>query len=302
MKSGRNPASFIHCDMGLASTPSQHLNLTKLEVKQLSFEFILKRKQQTIKALKDISFKVQDGQFLTILGPSGCGKTTLLNIIAGLLPTEHGEILLDGKSIQGPGKDRAMVFQWPALMPWRTVLNNVAYGLEIQGVHKSRARARAQHYIDLVGLAGFEESYPHELSGGMQQRVNLARALSTEPELLLLDEPLAALDPQLRENMQREVQQIWMKTGTTAIFVTHLISEAIYLGDRVMALSERPGQIREIVEIDLPRPRPLTVRQNPKFRELEDHLWYLLQRELHSDMAREMIESVNLDKWHVGSS
>jgi NitT/TauT family transport system ATP-binding protein len=287
--------------MGIDPASLRSQNRSKLEVKQLSFEYILKRKQQRIKALNEISFRVNDGQFLTILGPSGCGKTTLLNIIAGLLPIEYGEILLDGEPIKGPGKDRAMVFQWPALLPWRTVLNNVAYGLEIQGMHKSQARTRACDYIDLVGLTGFEESYPHELSGGMQQRVNLARALATEPELLLLDEPLAALDPQLRENMQREVQQIWMKTGTTAIFVTHLISEAIFLGDRVMALSERPGQIREIVEIDIPRPRPPTARQYPKFRELEDHLWYLLQKEMHTDLEREMPGSYKTDEWNVAS-
>ena len=230
-----------------------------------------------VRALEQVSFDLRSGQLLTILGPSGCGKTTLLNIIAGLLKNQVGEILLNNKPISDQGHDRAMVFQSPALLPWRTVLRNVSYGLEIQGVAEKEAKSRAVQYIELVGLTGFEESYPHELSGGMQQRVNLARALATEPQLLLLDEPLAALDPLLRENMQREVQQIWMKTGTTALFVTHLISEAIYLGDQVMALSERPGCVRELIDVDLPRPRPLSVRRLPRFRELEDHLWNLLR-------------------------
>jgi NitT/TauT family transport system ATP-binding protein len=258
------------------------ISLVKLEVIKLSVEYFLKRTQQSIHALKEISFSVYPGQFLTILGPSGCGKTTLLNAIAGLLPIQAGEILMDNKPILGPGRERAMVFQAPALMPWRTVLRNVTYGLEVQGVRLAEARNHARRYIKLVGLTGFEENYPHELSGGMQQRVNLARALVTEPELLLLDEPLAALDPLLRESMQQEIQRIWMQTGTTAVFVTHLISEAVYLGDRVMMLSERPGQVRELVEVDLPRPRPLRIRQNPRFREMEDYLWNLLLNEFNA--------------------
>ncbi len=194
-----------------------------------------------------------------------------------MLEIQEGEIFLNNQPITDAGQDRAMVFQSPALLPWRTVLRNVSYGLEIQGAARSEARDRAMKYIELVGLSGFEESYPHELSGGMQQRVNLARALATEPQLLLLDEPLAALDPLLRENMQNEVQQIWMKTGTTALFVTHMISEAIFLGDQVMTLTERPGHVRELIEVNLPRPRPLTIRRQPLFRDLEDHLWNLLQ-------------------------
>lgn len=253
--------------------------MARLEAQKLSIAYQMKRKQQLLWALKDIDFVIKDGEFVTIVGPSGCGKTTLLNVVAGLLPISAGKILLDGEEIIGPGQNRAMVFQSPSLMPWRTALRNVMYGLELQGCAKEEARQRAQVFIDLVGLSGFEESYPHELSGGMQQRVNLARALVINPEILLLDEPLAELDAQTRELMQAELQRIWLETRHTAVFVTHQISEAIFLADRVLVLAARPGRIREVVDVSLPRPRPLNIKRQPEFLALEDHIWSLLQSE-----------------------
>ena len=216
---------------------------------------------------------------MALVGPSGCGKSTLLNVIAGLQTVTEGHCLLNGQEITGPGTDRAMVFQSPALMPWRTVMRNVTYGLELQGCGADKARRRAQQFINLVGLEGFEESFPHQLSGGMQQRVNLARALTIEPSLLLLDEPLSALDAQTRSYMQWELQRIWQETRNTALYVTHQISEAIYLADQVFVMSARPGQIKEVVPIELPRPRSLAVEQEPKFNQLERHIWNLLQGE-----------------------
>jgi NitT/TauT family transport system ATP-binding protein len=254
--------------------------MIELEVRNLSVAYTMKRSQEILLALNALNFQVPTGSLVTIIGPSGCGKSTLLNAIAGLLPVSHGEILDRGKPIRGPGQDRAMVFQSPSLLPWRTVLSNVIYGLELRGVNRSKAQKTAKEYIDLVGLKGFEESYPHELSGGMQQRVNLARALAVEPDLLLLDEPLAALDPLLRESMAAELEKIWLDTKKTMLFVTHLISEAIYLADKVIILSSRPGRVKQILPVDFPRPRPLGIRRMPEFHALEDSLWSSLQQEI----------------------
>lgn len=253
--------------------------MTALEVHDLSVEYAMKRTGHTLVAVQGVSFTVEDGQFVTIVGPSGCGKTSLLNVVAGLTPASRGRVLLGGSPIDGTGRDRAMVFQSPVLMPWRTVLRNVTYGLELQGVPRNEAFPRARHLIDLVGLSGFEESYPRELSGGMQQRVNLARALATDPALLLMDEPLAALDAQTREYMQLELLGIWQQTQKAILYVTHLISEAIFLGDRVIVLSPRPGQVREVVPVDLPRPRELGIKRRPRFIELEERVWNLIQVE-----------------------
>jgi NitT/TauT family transport system ATP-binding protein len=253
--------------------------MAKLEVRNIWVEYLMKRSQQQIVAVQGVNFAVEEGQFVAIVGPSGCGKTTLLNVIAGLLPATNGRILLNGREIKGPGHDRAVVFQSAALLPWRTVMGNVTYGLELQGYSRQETRLRAQKYLDLVGLNGFEESFPRELSGGMQQRVNLARALAVEPELLLLDEPLAALDAQTREYMQFELQRIWQQTKNTAIYITHQINEAIYLADKVVVMSARPGRVREIVPIDLPRPRSLQTKRQPKFNVLEEYIWNLLQAE-----------------------
>jgi len=253
--------------------------MAKLEAWDVSVEYIVKRTGQRVLALDEVSFKVREGQFVTMVGPSGCGKTTMLNAVSGLRKIDNGSILLDGRPIEGPGNDRAMVFQSASLLPWRTVMRNVIYGLELRGFKRAKAEERAQKYIELVGLKGFEESFPRELSGGMQQRVNLARALTSEPELLLLDEPLAALDAQTREYMQGELQRIWWKTKKTALYVTHQISEAIFLGDQVLVMTARPGKVKEMVPVDLPRPRSLRIKRDPRFVELEDHIWNLVQEE-----------------------
>lgn len=253
--------------------------MIKLQAQALAVTYRNTQTHRSVCAFNDVNFTVQDGQFVAIVGPSGCGKSTLLNVIAGLQPVTQGQLLLNGQPITGPGADRGMVFQAPALLPWRTVRRNVAYGLELQGRPPAEVNARTQHYINLVGLAGFEESYPHELSGGMQQRTNLARALAIEPDLLLFDEPLAALDAQTRAYMQWELQRIWLQTRNTALFVTHQISEAIYLADLVLVMSARPGQIKAVVTVDLPRPRALAVQQDGYFNQLERHIWELLQEE-----------------------
>lgn len=236
----------------------------------------MQRSQQWLPALDHIDLCIESGEFVALIGPSGCGKTTLLNLIAGLLPITQGHITLDRKSLAGPGRERAMVFQNPALLPWRTVLANVTYGLELQGCPQLVARQRGQRLIKLVGLQGFEESYPRELSGGMQQRVNLARALAVEPSLLLLDEPLAALDAQTRLVMQAELQRIWLETRHTALYVTHQIDEAIFLADKVVVMTPRPGRIKAVLPVDLPRPRTWQSKQQAPFRELEERIWTLL--------------------------
>ncbi len=211
---------------------------------------------EIVLAIDQIDLSVGRGEFVCLLGPSGCGKTTLLNAVAGFLPVSAGELALQGKPITRPGPDRAMVFQQPGLLPWRDVLHNVTFGLEMSGRMRGReAAARAGTLLELVGLADFARSYPHQLSGGMQQRVNLARALAVEPELLLLDEPFASVDAQTRETLQVELLSICKRADVTALFVTHDIGEAVFLADRVCVFSRRPGRIVRDVRIELPKPR-----------------------------------------------
>ena len=228
-------------------------------------------------ALERTSLTIASGEFICIVGPSGCGKTTLLHCLDGLHAPTSGRILIDGHAITGPGRDRAMVFQSASLMPWRTVLRNVAYGLELQGVSQRDAAPRAQAMIELVGLAGFEDRHPGELSGGMQQRVNLARALVIDPEVILLDEPFAALDAQTRELMQTELLRVWDATKKTAVFITHQISEAVYLADRVVVMSARPGRVKAIVPVPIPRPRPASARRDPHMFEIECEVGALIE-------------------------
>ena len=247
-------------------------------------EYFQPRSGQKVSALQCINVHINDGEFLSIVGPSGCGKTTFLNIVDGLLKPTSGEIFLNDKLITRPGQDRAMVFQSPALLPWRTVLRNITYGLECQKLPVKEAIPIARKYIDLVGLSGFEDHFPHELSGGMQQRVNLARALAFDPEILLMDEPFAALDAQTREVMQGELLSIWEKTKKTVHFVTHQINEAIYLSDRVIVFSARPGEVRESVSIDLPRPRDISTKRKGSFLEYEDFIWKQIENEVKKSM------------------
>jgi NitT/TauT family transport system ATP-binding protein len=216
----------------------------------------------------------------TVVGPSGCGKTSLLNIIAGLLSYDEGTVSIDGKRVSGPGIDRAVVFQHSSLLPWRTILRNVRYGMELQRrFDESVMKERGDYFIKLVGLSGFERHYPSELSGGMQQRVNLARALAADPAVLLMDEPFAALDAQTREFMQSELLKIWAKARKTVLFITHQINEAIYLADRVVVMSARPGRVKDIFDVPFQRPRSLSLKREPQFLQLEDAVWRLIEEE-----------------------
>ncbi len=256
----------------------------KLEAIDVTVRYENPRTGVTTLALDRFSMDVQSGEFLCMVGPSGCGKTTFLYCLDGLLPLTGGRILLDGKPIVGPGQDRAVVFQSPSLLPWRTVLRNVTYGLELQGTPLREALARARAVITLVDLEGFEHYHPSELSGGMQQRVNLARALVMGTEVMLLDEPFAALDAQTREFMQAELMHIWQQTRKTAVFITHQINEAIYLADRVVVLSARPGRVKSVLPVEFPRPRELRVKRTPAFLELEDHIWSLIEEEVRKNL------------------
>lgn len=251
--------------------------MTHLSLANVTASYVNKRTATSLLALQNITLTINEGEFVAIVGPSGCGKSTLLNLVAGLQAPQSGEIILNGKPIQGPGRDRAMVFQVPALLPWRTVLANVSYGLELQGVPALEAKKRALQFIDLVGLSDFVQSFPNELSGGMQQRANLARALSVEPSLLLMDEPLSALDAIMRENMQAEIQRIWQESRQSVLYVTHQIDEAIFLADRVIVMSDRPGRIEKIIQVRLSRPRPLSIKQHPSFVQLSEEIWQSLQ-------------------------
>jgi NitT/TauT family transport system ATP-binding protein len=231
-------------------------------------------------ALLDVSMEIEAGEFISIVGASGCGKTTLLRIVDGLVAPTRGEVCVDGKVVTRPGPDRGFVFQQDALFPWRTVLDNIIFGLEVQGKPKRDSRARAADLIRLVGLSGFEEHFPHELSGGMRQRANLARALTIDPDILLMDEPFAALDAQTREIMQSELLRIWRSNRKTVMFVTHQIDEAVYLADRVVVMTSRPGQIKAILDVGIPRPRDLSVKRTPQFLALVDEIWKMIEEEV----------------------
>jgi len=257
--------------------------MVKLSIEHLSKRYWFEREDREVLAVSDVSLAVEDGEFLAIVGPSGCGKTTLLNIVAGLLPYEEGIVSIDGKQVKGPGVDRAVVFQHSSLLPWRTISGNVRYGMEMQRrFDENTMRERADHFVKMVGLNGFERHFPNELSGGMQQRVNLARALAADPKVLLMDEPFAALDAQTREFMQAELLKIWSQDKKTVLFITHQINEAVYLADRVAVMSARPGRLKGIFKIPFGRPRTLSLKRDPQFLEIEDSIWQLIEEESQS--------------------
>ncbi|MCI0504005.1 ABC transporter ATP-binding protein [Candidatus Micrarchaeota archaeon] len=241
-------------------------------------EFLMKNGR--LSALEDISIDVRKGEFLCVIGPSGCGKSTLLSIIAGLTTPERGRVLIGGKEVKGPGRDRVVMFQESALFPWLTAIQNIEFGLKMKGVREKERKGLALHYLGLVSLERFGNSYIHELSGGMKQRVALARALAMDPEVLLMDEPFAALDALSRDQFHKELQEIWMKTGHTIIFVTHNVSEAVCLGDRVVLFTYRPGKVKEEFCIEYPRPRES--RGAPKLDAIESKIL----RELEVEYAR----------------
>ncbi|HEX8829370.1 MAG TPA: ABC transporter ATP-binding protein [Xanthobacteraceae bacterium] len=233
---------------------------------------------RSVLALSNVSLEVRPREFLALLGPSGCGKSTLLYLVGGFLPTEAGRILVEGKPISAPGPDRGIVFQHFALFPWKTVRANILYGLERQGMPRNEREKRAQGFIDLVGLSGFEDSYPSQLSGGMKQRTAIARTLAFDPNILLMDEPFGALDAQTRLLMQTELLNIWKRTPKTVIFVTHDVQEAVYLAERVVVMSARPGHIKAIVETKFGERDP-GITRSKEFVEKVDEIWNLVREE-----------------------
>lgn len=238
-------------------------------------------------ALEKINLSFERGEFVTIVGPSGCGKSSLLLAIDGLIQPAEGQVAVNGKRVTGPGPDRAMVFQEFALLPWRNVLNNVRFGMELQRWKNHDLDERSRKYVQLVGLAGFEHYHPHQLSGGMRQRVGIARALAVNPEILLMDEPFGALDANTREEMGEELLKIWIQEKKTALFVTHSIDEAVFLADRVVIMSRGPGRVKELLEIDLPRPRKTEMRDTDRFVQYRRHIRALFQEETRRAAGKE---------------
>ncbi|MBE0533435.1 MAG: ABC transporter ATP-binding protein [Rhodospirillales bacterium] len=239
---------------------------------------IAMRYEGGVQALKGVDLKIPSGELTSFLGPSGCGKTTLLKIIAGLLTPTEGEVRIRGKKVTGPGPDRAFVFQDFALMPWATVQRNVEFGLELRGMPKDQRGEKAVKYIAEVGLAGFEKSYPHELSGGMRQRVGLARALAVDADILMMDEPFASVDEQTRRKFQEDMLDLLSKEKKTVIFVTHSIEEAVYVSDQVVLLSPRPGQVQRIIRTEIDRSKsPDEIRRDKNYLDYVDDIWAVLR-------------------------
>ncbi|TFV70241.1 ABC transporter ATP-binding protein [Bradyrhizobium frederickii] len=261
------------------------MTTSKIRFEHVRKEFLVRGKDgrpaQGLAALDDITLDVRAAEFLALVGPSGCGKSTLLDLLGGLTRPSSGRILIDGKVIEGPARDRGIVFQQYALFPWRTAAQNVEFGLDIAGLKTKERRERALHYLDLVGLSGFADRYPHELSGGMKQRVAIARSLAYDPEVLLMDEPFAALDAQTRETLQGELLRIWRATGKTIVFITHGIDEAIVLGQRVAVMTSRPGRIKRIIDVSEGlRSEHEDVRSLPEFGRIRHELWSSLREEV----------------------
>jgi NitT/TauT family transport system ATP-binding protein len=259
---------------------NDEIQRSKIAAKNIKRVFSVQRSgvgKREFTAIDNFNLAVKKGEFVTIVGASGCGKSTFLDILAGLSTPSSGEIFIDGKTVRGPGLDRGIVLQGYALFPWRTVRKNIEYGLEIKKIKKAERKEISTRFIDLVALGGFENNYPHELSGGMKQRVAIARALAYDPEVLLMDEPFAAVDAQTRETLQGELLRIWNKTGKTIIFITHSIDEAVFLADRVVVMSSKPGTVQDIVNVDLPRPRRASsLRNSVEFAQYTGLVWNLL--------------------------
>jgi NitT/TauT family transport system ATP-binding protein len=244
-----------------------------------SFHKTVANNSTELSALANVNLSIRENEFVSIIGPSGCGKTTLLKIIDGLIPCDSGRISINGKEINAPGPDRAVVFQTFALLPWRTVLANVEFSLELRQVPKDERTSIAREYLKRVGLSEFEHHYPHELSGGMQQRAGLARALAVNPMILLMDEPFGSVDAQTRQLLQEELLELWQRERKTVIFVTHSMDEAVYLSDRVVVMTPRPGKVAEVLEVPLARPRIAEeVRRDSKFVDLTNYIWESLKK------------------------
>jgi NitT/TauT family transport system ATP-binding protein len=256
---------------------------SKIEFVSVSKTFAVRsgRPGELFSALENVSFSVREGEFMVLVGPSGCGKSSLIDLLGGLTQPSSGQILLDGVPIEGPGLNRGIVFQQYALFPWRTALENVEFGLEAKRIPRAERRDIARHHLDMVGLSGFEGRFPHELSGGMKQRVAIARSLAYDPEVLLMDEPFAALDAQTRETLQLELLNIWEKSRTTILFITHGIDEAVCLGQRIAVMTSRPGRIKCIVDVPTEfRKRSDDIRSAPEFGQIRHEIWSLLRDEV----------------------
>jgi NitT/TauT family transport system ATP-binding protein len=266
------------------SEPVHRTGRPTLSLKNVGKRFFAR--ERVVNALEGISLEVTGGEFVTVVGPSGCGKSTVLNIVSGLMPPTEGTVELDGKLVQGVTRDIGYVTQQHNLMPWRTLADNVAFPLQVAGVAKSERQDRAAALIDMVGLAGFEKSYPHELSGGMRQRANIIRTLIYAPKVMLMDEPFGPLDAQTRALLQDQLLEIWHRTGVTIIFITHDLHEAIGLGDRVVLLSARPGRIIKVDKVSLARPRDIfRMHDSSEFRSLYDAIWAELERQVGAPRA-----------------
>ncbi|MBT8004613.1 MAG: ABC transporter ATP-binding protein [Rhodospirillales bacterium] len=257
----------------------------KLVVEGLSHHYPDEYTGIDVHALDDINLEVKEGEFVAVVGPSGCGKTTLLNILAGLLPYKVGSAYVDGVKIDGPGPERGVVFQEHAILPWRSVARNIGHGLEIRGVPEAERNSKVSEYINLVGLEGFEDRYPHELSGGMKQRVAVARTLCADPEVMLMDEPFAAVDAQTRITLQEEINRIAIATKKTTMFITHAVDEAAFLGDRCFVMSRRPGKLKEIVDINIPREKRIwkDMLADEEFVAARDNILRLVREEVSRD-------------------
>jgi NitT/TauT family transport system ATP-binding protein len=272
---------------------------SKIEFVSVSKTFAVRsgRPGERFSALENVSFRVEPGEFMVLVGPSGCGKSTLIDLLGGLTQPTSGQILLDGVPIAGPGLNRGIVFQQYALFPWRTALENVEFGLEAKGVSKAERRDIAQSHLEMVGLSGFDGRFPHELSGGMKQRVAIARSLAYDPEVLLMDEPFAALDAQTRETLQLELLHIWEKSRTTILFITHGIDEAVCLGQRIAVMTSRPGRIKRIVDVPTDfRKRSEDVRSLPEFGHLRHEIWALLRDEVLEAEQEERRKKLGLSR------
>ncbi|MGH7314343.1 MAG: ABC transporter ATP-binding protein [Candidatus Rokuibacteriota bacterium] len=254
----------------------------KIVVRDLGHEYVNPFTRERVVALNEVDLEVATGEFLTVVGPSGCGKTTLLNILAGLIQPTRGEVLLDGRPVVGPGRNRGVVFQEFAILPWRTVERNIAHGLEIQRVPRGERTETVRRFVELVGLTGFEGKYPHELSGGMKQRVAVARTLAANPDVMLMDEPFASVDAQTRITLQEELNVISQATRKTILFVTHNVEEAVFLGDRCCVLSRHPGRVKTLVPVRIPRPARTwkMFTSDPDFTAIKDRVLHLVREEV----------------------
>jgi NitT/TauT family transport system ATP-binding protein len=274
--------------------------MSKIQASKIHRQFQVNNdfgKKTKLTVLDDFNLQVREGEFLSILGPSGCGKSTFLNMLAGLDKQDGGQILIDGEPVSDRSFDRGMVFQGYALFPWRTVLENVEIGLQIRGLEKKEREEIARYYLAMVGLTAFANRYPHQLSGGMKQRVAIARVLAYQPDIMLMDEPFAALDAQTRETLQLELIRIWEADKKTIVFITHSIDEAILLSDRVAVMTARPGKVKEIIDVSLPRPRSEEIRNSSEFAQIRQYAWSLIKDEVTK--AQGLQESIENDPGRI---